>query len=59
MEGYQVISGLADGDQVVTSANFLVDSESNLKAAVASLTSRRGIAVDPDAELAGARRDQR
>jgi membrane fusion protein, copper/silver efflux system len=59
MEGYQLISGLSEGDLVVTSANFLVDSESSLKAAVASLTTRRGIAVDPDAELTGAPRDQR
>ena len=59
MEGYQVISGLSEGDLVVTSANFLVDSESSLKAAVASLSVRRGIAVDPDAELTGAPRDQR
>ena len=32
--GLQVISGLAEGDRVVTSANFLLDSESSLKAAV-------------------------
>ena len=30
------VSGLAAGDRVVTSANFLVDSESSLKAAIAS-----------------------
>jgi len=36
-EGYQVIRGLAPGDRVVTSANFLLDSESSLKAALAAL----------------------
>jgi membrane fusion protein, copper/silver efflux system len=36
-EGFEVISGLAEGDRVVTAANFLLDSESSLKAAIASL----------------------
>ena len=31
---YEVIKGLKAGERVVTSANFLVDSESKLKAAV-------------------------
>ncbi len=35
--GYAVLSGLAEGEKVVTSANFLIDSESSLKAAVASM----------------------
>lgn len=38
-DGYQVLRGLAKGDRVVTSANFLLDSESSLKAAIAALTS--------------------
>ena len=38
-DGYQVLSGLAVGDMVVTSANFLLDSESSLKAALSALTS--------------------
>jgi len=34
-EGWtQVISGLAEGDEVVTSAQFLIDSESNLRQAI-------------------------
>jgi Cu(I)/Ag(I) efflux system membrane fusion protein len=38
-EGYfEVLSGLNEGDRVVTSANFLVDSESSLKAALQALT---------------------
>jgi membrane fusion protein, copper/silver efflux system len=38
-DGYQVLRGLARGDRVVTSANFLLDSESSLKAALAALAS--------------------
>jgi len=38
-DGYQVLRGLAKGDRVVVSANFLIDSESSLKAALAALTS--------------------
>jgi len=34
---YPVISGLAEGDRVVTSAQFLVDSETNLMAAMAGM----------------------
>jgi RND family efflux transporter MFP subunit len=33
----QVISGLSEGDRVVTSANFLLDSESSLKAALSGM----------------------
>lgn len=35
---FEVISGLEPGDKVVTSANFLVDSESSMKAALEALT---------------------
>lgn len=35
---YEVISGLNDGDRVVTAANFLVDSESSMRAALEALT---------------------
>ena len=38
-DGYQVLRGLAKGDRVVISANFLLDSESSLKAALSALTS--------------------
>ena len=34
---YQVLEGLRPGDEIVTSAQFLIDSESNLKAAVSSM----------------------
>lgn len=33
-ERYEVLGGLSDGDEVVTSATFLIDAESRLKAAV-------------------------
>ena len=37
-EGYaEITSGLAEGDRVVTAANFLIDAESNLKAALQAL----------------------
>jgi membrane fusion protein, copper/silver efflux system len=35
--GFQVISGLDDGERVVTSANFLLDSESSLRGALAGM----------------------
>ena len=31
---FEVLDGLVDGENVVTSANFLIDSESSLKAAL-------------------------
>lgn len=37
----EVLSGLALGDEVVTRANFLIDSESRLRASLATLTSER------------------
>jgi membrane fusion protein, copper/silver efflux system len=40
--GYAVHSGLAEGERVVTSANFLIDSESSLKAALASMGAAPG-----------------
>jgi Cu(I)/Ag(I) efflux system membrane fusion protein len=35
---YEVLGGLSDGEEVVTSANFLIDSESSLKAALSRMT---------------------
>ncbi|MEA2950922.1 MAG: rane fusion protein copper/silver efflux system [Alphaproteobacteria bacterium] len=41
--GYvEVKDGIKDGDTVVTTANFLIDAESNLKAALQSMTGDRG-----------------
>jgi len=40
---YEVISGLKAGEKVVTSASFLVDSESNLKEAMGGMASMPGM----------------
>jgi Cu(I)/Ag(I) efflux system membrane fusion protein len=37
---FQVLSGLADGERVVISANFLLDSESSLRSAISSISSQ-------------------
>jgi multidrug efflux pump subunit AcrA (membrane-fusion protein) len=43
--GYsEVLSGLAAGEQVVTSANFLIDSESRFRAALAAFGKKAGAA---------------
>jgi Cu(I)/Ag(I) efflux system membrane fusion protein len=43
--GYvEIREGLNAGDSIVTRANFLLDAESNLKAALATLTSGEGAA---------------
>ena len=34
----EVTSGVADGEQIVTTGNFLIDAESNLRAALAAFT---------------------
>lgn len=39
-EFYEVLSGLKEGDKVVTSANFLIDSESSLKYALDVLSKK-------------------
>lgn len=57
----EVLEGLGEGEQVVTSANFLIDAESNLKAALGGLDHAHGGApnggeeknVAPSAEHAG------
>lgn len=40
---FQVLEGLKAGDEVVTSANFLVDSESRLEAGASSMTGMPGM----------------
>ena len=54
---YELLEGLKEGDQVVVSANFLVDSESNLKAALEAMTGAGQDAGDvsspPAEEIAG------
>ncbi len=39
---YELLGGLAEGDEVITGANFLVDSESSLKAALETMAGRIG-----------------
>jgi Cu(I)/Ag(I) efflux system membrane fusion protein len=34
----EILSGISEGEQIVTSANFLIDAESNLKAALGGLS---------------------
>lgn len=52
---FQVLEGLAAGDQVVTSANFLIDSESRLEAGASSMAGMPGMADMPG--MSGAARD--
>ena len=35
---YEVLEGLSEGERIVTSSQFLIDSESNLKAALAGMS---------------------
>ena len=42
-EYYEVLDGLKEGDHVVTSANFLIDSESRLKSVVESMGGMPGM----------------
>jgi len=42
-EKYRVLKGLADGDVVVTSANFLIDSESRLRAGGGNMAGMSGM----------------
>jgi Cu(I)/Ag(I) efflux system membrane fusion protein len=44
----EVLAGLADGETVVTRANFLIDAESNLKSALDSLSSAE---TTPESEV--------
>jgi len=39
---YQVIDGVMEGETVVTSANFFIDSESQLKAAISKIIEKKG-----------------
>ena len=47
----EVREGLAEGDAVVVAANFLIDAESNLKAALGGLTAAPDAAVPPAAKV--------
>jgi membrane fusion protein, copper/silver efflux system len=48
VEGYaEILAGLSAGERVVTSANFLIDSESQLKAAVGGMRDMSGMEMAP------------
>jgi membrane fusion protein, copper/silver efflux system len=49
----EVLSGVSEGDEVVTSANFLIDSESRLKAAVSGMASMPGMPGMPADDKSG------
>jgi len=52
-DGYvQVLAGVKEGEQVVTSANFLIDAESNLKAVLAGMTATAEAATPAAAQTA-------
>jgi multidrug efflux pump subunit AcrA (membrane-fusion protein) len=40
-EYYQILSGIKDGEEIVTSSNFLIDSESRLREAVNKLEDKK------------------
>jgi Cu(I)/Ag(I) efflux system membrane fusion protein len=43
-EGYdQVLDGVKEGEKIVTSSQFLIDSESNLKAAISQMSGHAGM----------------
>ena len=44
----EVLEGLAEGEKVVVSANFLIDSESNLKAAFSGMSGQEKPATPPE-----------
>ncbi len=48
VDGYtEILAGLSAGEKVVTSANFLIDSESQLKAAIGGMGSMPGMEMGP------------
>ena len=54
-DGYvEVTSGVAAGENVVISANFLIDAESNLRAALKAFTAEPKTTLPPQASLSGA-----
>jgi RND family efflux transporter MFP subunit len=50
---FEVREGVKEGEQVVVAANFLIDAESNLKAAVGGMGTGSGQAAAPSAPAAG------
>ena len=54
---YIVLGGLKEGEKIVTSGNFLVDSESRLKSATGAMQGMPGMPQKPGAEKTGAKKD--
>lgn len=50
---YQVLDGLTKGSEIVTSAQFLIDSESNLRAAVSQFKNDDKLKTQKDKEVPG------
>ncbi|MBI3871860.1 MAG: efflux RND transporter periplasmic adaptor subunit [candidate division Zixibacteria bacterium] len=50
---YELLDGLQEGDRVVVSANFLVDSESSMKAAIDAMTNGGDNAAPADSDHTG------
>jgi len=48
---YQILEGVKEGDSVVTSAQFLIDSESNLKAAISMMQEPKKEKSEDDPDL--------
>jgi membrane fusion protein, copper/silver efflux system len=55
----EVLSGVTEGEQVVTSANFLLDSESNLKAALSGMGGQAVPATSTSEQAAPAQADKK
>jgi len=51
---YQVLSGLNEGDRVVTSGQFMLDSESQLREAIQKMTSPKTAAADSSTPIQSA-----
>jgi len=49
---YEVVGGLADGERVVASANFLIDAESKVQGALRDFSDDEGTALKPPAAAA-------
>ena len=53
-EHVEVLTGVADGEPVVVAANFLLDAESNLKAALGGLSAPDGVKATPAGKISHA-----
>ena len=51
-ERVEILAGLEDGEDVVVSANFLIDAESNLQSALEGLDAHAGHGAAPEAQAA-------